>query len=668
MARIHKLSPDTLAVVYLVKLVALAAHEPAPSAHLDHLAFLALEATLGEIESDNLEKWLAKVAGDSPTEAQLQVVKDIRDQVHTVKQVGLDGAVSWIHGEIKPLMAWSDEDEMALSTHPAPLLRASPLGIYLRRTYMSIGKLSFDQACEWWDRVEAWCDGRKEDVRGRKGEKGDDVAESFVQARLRQDYHASQDLVRSFSTSDGQNGINAEQALLHLALVEFEDGGFEAAEQALNEAIQIARTVGDVDCLSDCSSLEQRLKVAAASSGRSSSAGLVSFPSFSTQTAQAKASNPNAPHDILHSASTSLPSLFPHLYTAQAIQQHHLFPPFPTASSASVPPPVKKEEDVRPLLSEVQKGAEGEWSAAWAAVMGEVWDEMAIASLASIHDSIALSFLDWSRPDWDLKLSVLRRQALRLPTDSALALLLRAVDTREKRNGMGVEDLARWKAVVEEVLTREDTASKADNSLPLHTQLSRTLTIHQTALMTHHEHSRLSSLIELIDLRLSLADAKETAEAERGLEELEREWGAVLAFARHEGEGEGRERLARAKELKARCLVLAGRAEDSQVLAAIELLEDALADSSSPQSRLRILSTLAHLSSHLCTPSSSSSSLPPTALGHWLSKRDEYARRWLELSREVEGGEKVDEMRRREKVREVVELVGSAVEGAVGLR
>lgn len=77
------------------------------------------------------------------------------------------------------------------------------------------------------------------------------VAHSFARARLQQDYHAARELVRTFVpagqrecvpdlrpalicnkalTRSRSTSSTAQQALLHLALIEYEDGGFEAAQ------------------------------------------------------------------------------------------------------------------------------------------------------------------------------------------------------------------------------------------------------------------------------------------------------------------------------------------------------------------------------------------------------------------------------------------------------
>ncbi|GAA6043671.1 hypothetical protein JCM8097_008600 [Rhodosporidiobolus ruineniae] len=681
--RQHRLPLDALPTLCLVKVVALSPSLTQPSSppppHLNHLLACALDASAGLDFPLSLDAWIAELLGEDPTEALREIADDIQDQV-------------------------------SLSTFP--LLRASPLGVCLRRLYLSLGKMSFEEAVGWWADVEGWCEGRK----ARSGQMG--VEERFAQARLRQDYQAARDLVRSFGTGstggDSSTSVTPQQALLHLALVEYEDGGYEAAEQALDEATRIARTMGDVAILADCSSLRSRLSAASPLSRPSSS-----HPDSSSSSNLAP--NPNAPYDLLHAVSSSLssppsssssasadlpplPALWPTLYSASALASHLALPHVPPSSSSNTAAHGKKEEQVRPLPP---VGLEGEvggagWKAGWEAVVGEIWGEMGIAPLASLHSSLALSYLDQAalesrssgraggagrRADWDLRLSILRSQALRLTRannpSAALALLLDAVSTRQKRAGMGVREVGRWRAVVEEVeaLSKQrregGSGNELDPFLPLPTALSASLTAFQTTSLTLHLPTHLHALLSLLSLRLSLAAAspgRGVEEAQRALEELDEGgeiWGAVMGLAEAEagvgGTGEGEELRARAREVKARCLVVASQADDAQLPAAIELLEDALAGYSSLSllpSRLRVLSTLTHLAAHLA--SAPPSKVPASAAAHWRTQRDEWAAAYLRLKEEG-GGEEEGERERWERVWRVVGEVECAVEAEIGV-
>ncbi|BGP17018.1 hypothetical protein JCM10213_000347 [Rhodosporidiobolus nylandii] len=670
---------STYPTICLVKLVALAPARTTntlPHQHLDHLLALALECVLEDNAPASLNAWLARVSDDERSEGLEEVREEIRETVLEVRERGSDAASLWALSEMKPLVAVADEEEVSLSPHP--LARNSPLGLYLRRTQLRISKLDFGDACCWWADFEAWCEGRPVAKRRRT----EDAGEKFAQARARTDYNASRELVRSFSTTNdsGVSDTSPQQALLHLALVEYEDGGFEAAQSALDEATQIARTLGDIACLSACSSLRQRLALARSSSAAtaggspsssSASSAPLALPSGDLST------NSNAPYDLLSSLSSlsrsvPVPSLFSPLYRSAALAQHFAFPSLPASSSSSPQhqQQQKKDQDVRPLPGEVDE----DWAAGWEAAVGAVWGEMGITPLASLHEALALEFLDPARPSWDVTLPISSRQASRLlranRKHEALRLLLEAVDTPEKRRRMGLSELERWRGIVEGVvdgsLAGGAEAQSTDEDLPLPALLSRSLTSLQLSTKSLHEPQRLLALLSVIDQRLSLAGGVE--EAKRGLQEIEGEWGAVLALAGAGAEGgEGRVVQARALEVRARCAVVKATAEgdDAQLPAAVELLEQALAGYthlSSHPSALRTLSTLTHLCSHLST----SPTLPPSSAAHWRAKRDEYAGRWLAL--QAEGGredEKSGEVRRR--VGEVVREVGRAVELSVGI-
>ncbi|GAA5901276.1 hypothetical protein JCM6882_007732 [Rhodosporidiobolus microsporus] len=693
----HALALSTLPTLCLVKVVASASTNPSSLPHLDHLALVALDATTEPTPPPSLEDWLDRLAGHDPSEALVGAVDDIRAQVQKVRRRGLDAAVSWAHNEMKPLVAWNEDDEVSL--HTFPLLRSSPLGMYLRRTYLQLSKMSFDEAVGWWEAVGGWCEG----TLGKQGGAGErDVAQRFAQARLRQDYHASRELVRSFATTSvgGSDRSSPQQALLHLALVEYEDGGFEAAQQALDDATQIARTMGDVACLSACSSLRKRLFTAAPSLASSSSSSPPETSSSAAAGLSTKlTSNPNAPYDLLHSLgasapSTPLPTLFSPLYASLALYQHHSFPPIPPSSSASGAHhhPHKKEEEQRPLPPPGTEdgGYAAEFGAAWECAAAGVWDEMGITPLSTLHNSLSLSHLSPSRPSWPIKLSVLSRRAARLARagrhDEALEELFVAVESREGRAGMGVREVRGWRECVEWVegeregrrSGRFDPTAPDSDQLPLPTNLSTSLLALQSSLSTSRHPSTLLSFLSVVDARLSLASTP--AEGERGLREVEEVWGGVLALGGGGagGEGKGGEwRIveARAREVKARCLIVACQAEDTQLPAAVELLEEALeiySLLSLPLPTLRALSTLIHLCSHLST----SPSLPPTSAAHWRGKRDTYAGRWVEVTREMEerkrgdGGDAEERERRerRERVGEAVRAVERAVEASVGVR
>ncbi|GAA6009222.1 hypothetical protein JCM10207_004313 [Rhodosporidiobolus poonsookiae] len=665
-ARVH---PDAVPTLVLIKVVALAVSSPSVLPHLDNLAQLALDAVYSTQPPASLQEWTTRAHGADPPGSLRDTVQGI---VVGVKLSGLDQATSWLSAEFKPLIAWSEEDELALSTFP--LVRASPFGLYLRRTLLRFGKMSFADMTEWWEAFCAWCDGRVGEGEGGKG-----AAEKFAQARLRQDHHASRELVRALSTSDGSslgtNERSPQEALLHLALVEYEDGGYDVAEQALEEATRIARTVGDVACLAACSSLQLRL----------------SASQVRPQSREATASaNANTPSDVLFSISRSvssgapLPAPLLKLSHALALSQHYAFPPASSSSSSAQPhlPPLasqKKDDAPRP--------GDGRWAAMGEAVRGQVWADLGVAPLASTHDALALEFQDAHQPDWDVQLSVLSRRAQRLAQanrpDAALELLLEAVESPEKRRGVGVKELREWKGAVEAVekerrargrLTGPVPSSPAylaSADLPLPTLLSLTLKSHQSSTHSLRRLPRLSALLSLSDLRVSLSGARGERgldAARRGLREVEEAWGEVVSLEAGAGgdeEGEGAEVVARAWEVRGRLEVVAAQGEDARLPVAIEHLEQALAGyrllSLLPASH-RVLRLLTHLASHLAQ----STSLPGGAVRHWTAQREKWAAEWVELD-DARRAEEAGEEERERRVREIVEAVERVVEAEVGL-
>lgn len=84
---------------------------------------------------------------------------------------------------------------------------------------------------------------------------------------------------------------------------------------------------------------------------------------------------------------------------------------------------------------------------------------------------------------------------------------------------------------------------------PPHTRLAEAYSTHHRSTLTLSIRARLASLLDLIELRLASAGPGATAEAERGLKELEKVWTEVLAM-QEDGEGENEE-LSRAREVKA---------------------------------------------------------------------------------------------------------------------
>ncbi|GJN91246.1 hypothetical protein Rhopal_004264-T1 [Rhodotorula paludigena] len=646
----ESLGPAALATVVLVYSLlsspsSLSSSEP----HRDVLAAYALECTAEHHAPPSLDAWVQRGRGTTASEAVHTRLGDVQLIVKALRADSLDGVLQWFNE------------------------------VYVRRTALTLGRMSFDETRAWWTALERWCDGTGERGEQRKSEKRRRAVPSFARARLQQDYQSARELVRTFAP-EGQREPTSQQALLHLALIEFEDGGFGAARMALHEATQVARSVGDTACLA---ALQKRLDAASgADLGRRGGA------------TAAKGS----PHDVLwelshrNSQNDPLDTLFPLLCSSLAAHQHLSFPP-PAKSD-------KPDPNKDPAQQQAQKDAarvglhDPDYRAQWHAAAAGLWEEMGLDPLARVHESLALEFVDPHKPTWDVRLAILARQARRLSRDNrpdaALGLLLSAVDAREKRVGMGRKEVGRWRDLVWEVeverarrsghaevermalahhtspetLRTLDSPDPHDASAPLYTRLTAAATWTHLSTLSQRERARLSALARLATLRVAGA-SEARAEAERGLRELEEAWGAVLALEEGETEGEQGEGTLEAREARARAAVVACMEDDSQLPPLVEELS-AIASGYLALSHLpaaqRVLLAASQLADHLLASPSPTS---PDHAAHFRAQRDALAQRWLDIDegRKREGAEARERREERwERLRRVVDEVERAVE------
>ncbi|GAA5864125.1 hypothetical protein JCM1840_000709 [Sporobolomyces johnsonii] len=607
-----KLHPSTIPTLCLIKSLASAPPDLAQP-HLDSLLEFVLDLIYASNQPTSLNQWLQSAERDQPNDALRSAVADLEVEVLNLKS------------DLRPLCAWSEEDEPSVT--PAPLLRASPLGIFLRRASLSFSKLSFEEGVAWWAEFDAWCrDGRPASNGGTRS--------SYEKARMTADYQTLRSELRSYELDTESSRNRPQYALLHQALLDYEAGGIEAALQAIEEATQIARNVGDAGCLAACASIPS----ASSLDGRS-------------------------PYDLLwdiqHARSNDAPvhTLFTTLYAAQAMQQ-------------------SRPDSSKSLISSATL-TDSDYDASWQAASAALWLDMSILHLARLRENLALEFLDPEQPAWDVKLAILSRQAVRLAqqnqSEQAIRLLLHAVESRSERRDMGVQEVATWQrtlftcALIEAERRRDEaTARSIAALLPHHHHPDDAKTpfsdspansspsaLLASSLLTYHTSSaqslpssRLSSLCAIVDARIAVSPKPE--EAARGLAELESAWGEMLALGDEEV-------LARAWEARGRAGVVAARGDDAAVAAAIDCLVRALDRELVPTSscflplvvfskltdgpRSRqvctsldlhassqgLLITLARLCDHLAT--SPSAPLAPTGTT-WLAQRDAFAARY----------------------------------------
>ncbi|GAA5910654.1 hypothetical protein JCM5296_001682 [Sporobolomyces johnsonii] len=581
MGRLH---PSTIPTLCLIKSLASAPPDLAQP-HLDSLLEFGLDLIYASNQPTSLNQWLQSAERDQPSDALRSAVADLEVEVLNLKS------------DLRPLCAWSEEDEPSVT--PAPLLRASPLGIFLRRASLSFSKLSFEEGVAWWAEFDAWCrDGRPASSSGTRS--------SYEKARMTADYQTLRSELRSYELDTESSRNRPQYALLHQALLDYEAGGIEAALQAIEEATQIARNVGDAGCLA---ALRKRLQ--AAPGRRATRRTPPSIPSASSLDGR-------SPYDLLwdihHARSNDAPvhTLFTTLYAAQAMQQSR--PDSSKSSNATL--------------------TDSDYDASWQAASAALWLDMSILHLARLRENLALEFLDPEQPAWDVKLAILSRQAVRLAqqnqSEQAIRLLLHAVESRSERRDMGVQEVATWQrtlftcALIEAERRRDEATARSIAALLPHHHpddgktpfsdspanpspsalLASSLLTYHTSSAQSLASSRLSSLCAIVEARIAVSPTPE--EAARGLAELEGAWGEVLAL------GDEGQVLARAWEARGRAGVVAARGD---VCTSLDL----------HASSQGLLVTLARLCDHLAT--SASAPLAPTGTT-WLAQRDAFAARY----------------------------------------
>ncbi|GAA5968436.1 hypothetical protein JCM8115_006387 [Rhodotorula mucilaginosa] len=732
--------PAALAALVLIRHVALASLNSSQAAaphsaiedrssleNLDRWLALALECTIeGNDAPASLKGWLDRARGPDDTDVPdslLDQVNSFQTAILELAERGLDEALTWVVEEFKSFVAWSEDDELTISSQPQPLLRSSPLGLFVRRNYLTLSRMDLDELQDWWISFERWIDGEKRGKRRAVEEHDSSPEFAYSGARARQDYHQAREVVRAFpnSTSDPESTRTSQEALLHLALLEYEDEGYGASRQALDEATRIARMVGDVACLSACRSLARRLNSVAPNPRLSESGSKVR-----TET--------QSPHDLLwdverqrETGDQALPALFPPLYAAHAHYRRTLFPH---------PPPAPKpgEVDAADRKDKALKGEmpDPEWDAKWHAAAAGIWETIGIAPLAQVHEELALEAVDPVYPAWDIRLSILARQARRLAAlnqyDEALRVLFGAVDTREKRIDMGRREVRVWRELVVE--TEMDRARRKCDSIgvkrlsvyltgdhavqqtcipfsvdveseteAVYTLLTRSATAHHLADLRLDEPSRLAALIAISQLRVKAAGHPAALDAERSLSELESAWAALLALDQGGGDSvdggqvqEG-ELLTRAREAKAKLEITACSARDDllpPIIATLDAVTQNYERLSLPELAARNYSFLAALCDHLYAglePNEPSTTSPSANVmsdvsapyerafraeeaAHWRSQADEYDRRCDAVlsglrSDSTAPPEEAGTMARFGRIKQVVDLIVEAVETSV---
>ncbi|ORY87509.1 hypothetical protein BCR35DRAFT_40115 [Leucosporidium creatinivorum] len=542
---LHPASLPTLALISLL------ATFNVPPAQLDQLLHLALTATYEQVYPPSFHQWLARLHNIAPPPHSSKTAADIEETVLALVRGGLDALNGWLN-DLKPLCPSSEEEENSVSA--TPLHRTSPLALFLRSFRMTFAKLSFDEAVAWWEDVTQWCKGTwvQPDMRTQRRV----VADSYTRAKGAQDYQATKDSLSFYDLDDATSSHGKPQyALLNTGFVEFENGGWQAAREALAEAVQVARNAGDSRCLAAASSLHKRLEVVAPTASTSA------VPSTGDMVVgEGRPSPTDLLWEVKHGSSIGrpTPSLFPMLYSSRALHQCP-----PVSSNA-------KDKGRAVIWNDAA------WEPSWHAVAANLWDDLGSPHLSDLRQEMALEALDEDRNLWNVQLAVLSRKAFKLAranrAEEALPLLLRAVDTRAKRRTFGTLELRAWESAVWEVariyaelrdeqdvvdrLARltppsvqhwsdspekdaEGVESNASAALLYNTArrlldeghgviaLSYALRALHFSTTNSFEPLRLRCICQVAQCRLAISPTVD--EASRGLLELEAVWGEILA-------------------------------------------------------------------------------------------------------------------------------------------
>ncbi|KAL8277749.1 hypothetical protein RQP46_009871 [Phenoliferia psychrophenolica] len=403
--------PSSLPLLLLVTTFTL------PSASLpvlDPLIELALAFIYEDEHPQSLKDWLLRVTAVEPKVQTKKVAADIEEKILLVVQGGPDKLHDWFH-DIKNLYPQSDEDEGPINE--APLHRASPTAIFIRRCRLAFFRMSFDASMRWWDDVTAWCAGQWTEPDRRTV--GTRMAEAYLKAKMRMDYQAARDATGYYDLDDGSpNQCKPQYALLNMAFLEHELGGLTAAR------------AGDFGLEPRDEELDPEPQRELVGSGRPS------------------------PTDLLWSikrdsaAGEPLPLLFATLISSRAMYHSPL--------SASV-----KDK------GRIATWNDPAWEASWHAVSGIVWSDMGSPTLSSWRETLALNSIDNANPAWNVRLPVLAQRSVKLTRngqyDEALQLLLRSVDTRAKRQNMGVLEFGAWERQVwDVVLARAESKGQVE--------------------------------------------------------------------------------------------------------------------------------------------------------------------------------------------------------------
>ncbi|WVQ94714.1 hypothetical protein IAU59_001794 [Kwoniella sp. CBS 9459] len=365
--------------------------------------------------------------------------------------------------ELRDRLNYADDDEP--TEFPEPIERHSPLGVFSRNLLNTLRKLSFDETAHLSREISKWCGVGSSKPSNSLGAWSLD-RRSGIEDTLDKRIKAMQDYQAANASGDYSNALSSmrrfydyqfpsagrgqhQHALLNIASFHYSTGGMESAHSAVDEAIRVARTAGDKDCLQHCLSLAQRIQTESSSSAFTASETVRIRQNLVSKSRLAEGTTPM---DQLWSVKPAL----------------DLGEPVPIAFRR-IHSALGKEIQVETLTGDEEKSAAKQWRtgqkldmAAWHATQAGLWDQLGSSTLAEFHEDLALEDLSpWDDGRLTVTLSRAQRAADRAEYDEALSYLL----DMSTLHGMSLSAYHRWARVVWSILERRATMHDDSDTL-----------------------------------------------------------------------------------------------------------------------------------------------------------------------------------------------------------
>ncbi|WFD17962.1 hypothetical protein MCAP1_000173 [Malassezia caprae] len=173
----------------------------------------------------------------------------------------MDGLTDLMHTKLPDCLdGLHDEGETMCSML---LDRRSYLGLFVRRARLSYEMLLDHERTELVALCRAWRDGESALIDEWQVQAPARAFQQWRESERRGDYTATKNDLHAFFdyTLPGCDQELHQHALLNLARFHMHTEGYEAARIALDEAILLARTVGDAECMRACDRLLDQLSV-----------------------------------------------------------------------------------------------------------------------------------------------------------------------------------------------------------------------------------------------------------------------------------------------------------------------------------------------------------------------------------------------------------------------